>query len=266
MITGLVALFAIGPEVWGSMGSGRLYEAADGDSATAISAYEALLGDLTLDDPRRAELHYWLGRARFNEGDLVGARADLAAAAAPPLRHAGAREWLARMDLSTKAIGALPYREDFESGPGRFVRGWPLGEAEDLGRSRLPDGEAGSALLWHFEVTDGAEDFIALAFSPLPRGPTRIALRLRAGSFELRLRPVLEEANGRRWVGPLLGVPVDRWVDYELALTDFTAGGAPAERSAPPNAVRLLRLEDATNSLLPMRGDNELFVDDLVIR
>jgi hypothetical protein len=30
--------------------------------------------------------------------------------------------------------------------------------------------------------------------------------------------------------------------------------------------VRLLRLEDATNSLLPMRGDNELFVDDLVIR
>ena len=80
----LSALLALAPaahaqdlRLWQSVHEGMLKEASEGDLQSAISWYEGLAESVEPGEPSAGELYYWLGRARYIQGEAEGARRAL---------------------------------------------------------------------------------------------------------------------------------------------------------------------------------------------
>ena len=267
MLCGLLGVAqAATPEVWAGLHDGRLVASIDRDAGAAVAIYESLLRDLGDDDSLRAELLYWLGRARFNAGDVGGARAALEAASRDAQVHDRARTFLGWVEVRTGAISTLPYREDFDVGTGAWVRGWPGGDVDDLD-AVLGDSGDDRMLVWKLEVREGEDDRIILPMTSLNRRPTGLRFLARAKVFPLHLRVQLEDAKGQVYSTAPIKVPAQEWAQVELSTEDFALSFAPQRRAQRlPKDLQGMIFRDVSAFHGEWRGENSLMLDDVELR
>ena len=255
------------PEAWASMQTGRAMLAVDRDPMAAASVYEALLDNLADDDPLRGEVLYWLGRARFDAADPVRARTALLRAAAHPQARERARAYLGWMALEERQIKSLPYVETFAAGTGALVRGWGRGAEDDLGAAS-GRGRSDTTAAWRVGVSDGEQDFLAVAIAPDAGRLEHLHIRLRAEGFEAVMTIVVVDADDRRWVSAeTTRIPTKDWTDLRID-TGTLVGEGPGggAQQLNPSRVRRVELVDVTAFHSRMRGEHWVFIDELSLR
>jgi hypothetical protein len=94
-----------------------------------------------------------------------------------------------------------------------------------------------------------------------------VSMDLRTESLPAKVRVVLEDEEGRRWLSPVKTVGSGQWVNLELSLSMFSDETNPASPAAPSGeSLAFLVLLDQTAVLTAQEGDNAIFVDNLVVR
>lgn len=109
---------------WQGMQEGMLLESADGNLQGAVSWYEGLIEGAALRDPALGEMHYWLGRAMYVQGEAEGARKALKIAAEDPVHADRARVLRAQIDGLDLQVRALPVSHTFDTGTSHWVHSW----------------------------------------------------------------------------------------------------------------------------------------------
>lgn len=248
-----------GPEVWNAMYDARLLESVDRDPGAAQDSYETLLQHLAVDDELRGQLLVDLARARFDLGEVEGARAALVEAAADPRVGARARAWLVQLAAWEQRVQDVPVVLGFEDGAAPFVLGWSAAaEASLVGG---PEG-----LAWTTIVRDGRDDYVLAAIEP-PGPLVEVRLRLRADTFPMHLRVLLEDASGARWTAPVAELPVDVPQELALVVADLLPAGMLTGTDRPdPERIRVIMLQDVTAFHSGDRGAARVVVEELSIR
>ncbi len=251
-------------EEWSSTYDARLSQALGANPSEAIAVYEALVAQIPASHDQRGEVLYWLGRARWSAGDLAGAKRSLESARGYFSSRARARGLLGRMDLKERAIHDLPFKQDFRLSTDPWVRGWDRGQASDLS---VIDGETGRMARWKTEVVPGVEDFLSMQFDTDGAKVRTVSMDLRTESLPAKVRVVLEDEEGRRWLSPVKTVGSGQWVNLQLSLSMFSDETNPGSSAAPSGeSLAFLVLLDQTAVLTAQEGDNAIFVDNLVVR
>ncbi|MES2641580.1 MAG: hypothetical protein V4850_18965 [Myxococcota bacterium] len=251
---------------WETLYDARLVEAADGTPEVAALYYEEVVSDLTADDPLYGTAWYWLGRARYGLGDTGAAVTALRTAMRDESVRPRAGALLARIELKSRAITALPVTFGFESGIGAFVRAWDQAEKGAMEARNI---QGRPVLAWGTTVLTGEPDHIAAALE-VDRAVTRISFQVRAHAFPAELRVTFSDGAGGRYSAPVLQVPTGEWLDVVMPASAFRstdgARGGAGSALRPDDRVRLLEIEDLTGLLSPDRGGNVIYVDSFEIR
>lgn len=249
---------------WQGMHEGLLKEAAEGDAAAAQEWYRGLLASLPADDPSAGELHYWLGRASYLEGDIEAARRELKLAGEDPTAAPHAKALLGQIDAQELRIRRLPVTHDFRLGTAHWLHSWQHGDKGTIEALPLPPtGEP--AMAWTTTVTDREDDQIVCYFDNPTPAPTSIRMSLRSESFPAYVLPSLHDDRGRRYApDEPIAIPTDRWVPVELTVADFL----PREGNQPlqPQDLEAFVLQDVTAFFSSDRGANIVYVDEVHIR
>lgn len=259
---------------WKSLYEARFLRLADGSPENAATLYRATLQDRTPQDPLYASTAYWLGRAQLELGDLLEARATLAAAAADPPASAtsgaalygadvatrdAARALLEEIALRTGEVRSLPARWDFESGSFPAVRGWAGLDSGDL---RVVDEGAGRALSWSTVHAAGVIDRLTVRFGEETPPPRTFSFRVHAREGDVAVRVVGIDEWGLGWTSGLVPVPLDGWADVRVDLAELDA---PA---LAPGPAALGRVIDLRIEVLPTgpdaRGRATVLIDDVL--
>ncbi len=258
--------WAEGPEVWASHYDARLSQAMDRDPTAAISIYETLLAGMSEADPMRGQMLYWLGRARWSAGDAAGAMETLTTAGTYASSSDLSQAMLGRLVALDTAVKRLPYAQNFQKGVAPLVRGWGRGKQADL---RVTDSthSGGSVAAWKVLVHDGENDFLTFAIDTQDQSVQRIRMSMRARSFPLHLRFLVEDRAGERWTAPIQVVQTDAWTEVDLTINRLVPAMAPAagERLLSTD-LRWVVLRDVTAVHAEDRGENELLIDNLMLR
>ncbi len=252
------------PEEWSSTYDARLSQALGADPSEAIAVYEALVAQIPATHDQRGEVLYWLGRARWSAGDLSGAKRSLESARGYQASRMRARSLLGRMDLKDRAVQALPFQQDFRLSTDPWVRGWERGQDSDLS---VVDGDDGRVLQWKTVVVPGSEDFIGMQLDTDGDRISVVSMDLRTESLPAKVRVVLKDEAGRRWLSPLKTVGSGQWVTLDMPMKSFT-GELDSASPGKPNGARLvsLLLLDQTAVHTAQEGKNAILVDNLIIR
>jgi hypothetical protein len=253
------------PDTWARIQAARVRQSAAADPAGAAVIYQSVLAGLPEDDPLRAEVLYWLGRAWFEAGDRIKAREALLQAALFPRSRTEARAWLGWMDLEERRVGRLPYEETFEAGFGAWVRGWGRGAEDDLTlANRGVDGRP--ALAWRVQVADGEDDFLAMGLAPGAGTFESVRFSARADAFEAWLLVVVVDHGGRRWLAPGPSrIQTGEWREITVALDSLNLSEAPTGMRLDPATVRRVELVDVTAFNSRNRGDHWVFFDTITL-
>lgn len=250
---------AAGPEVWAALQDARLAEAADRDAGAAIAIYETVLHHLPAEDPLRGELLLQLAQARFDEGDLPGARAALVEASADPQVGSRARAWRVQVDAWERRVQRLPLEESFPTGSGPLVLGWSA--AAD---ASLQGGAQG--LIWTTVVREGRDDYV-LAVVDEQAGPVRaLALRLRALDMACHLRLIVEDDAGRRYTAPIVPLGPGQSLELDLPVGDLLPVQATGPQVLEAGRVRVVMLQDVTAFHSSERGRARVQIESLALR
>ncbi len=253
------AATAAGPEVWGAMHDARLSESADRDAAAALAIFETLIDHLSEDDPLRGEMLVDLARARFDEGDLEGARRALVLATGDPRVSLRARSWRVQLEAWDRRVRSLPTNPDFSTTTGPWVLGWSA--AAEAGLSPSPGG-----LAWRTFVRDGRDDYL-LAAIDVDKPLTEVVMDVRADAFPAHLRLIVEDRSGQRWTAPVATVPPGTSLGLAFAVRDLLPAGLTAsDRRIDPNSVAVVMLQDVTAFHSGDRGANVVTLETLQLR
>jgi hypothetical protein len=259
----LASLAAVGgsPEEWSSTYDARLSQALGAEPSEAIAVYETLVAQIPAEQEQRGEVLYWLGRARWSAGDLLGAKRSLESARSYRSSRARARSLLGRISVGEQAIRRLPYTQDHRLTPDPWVRGWERGQDADL---VVEDGPDGRALMWSTKLEDGKTDFLVFGFDTDGVRVSSIEVSIRSEAAPAKIRVVLEDDQGRLWVSPRKTVRMARWTALNLPIGDFIS----EETRGQPDGRRLksITLQDLTALHTNARGDNIMWLDDLRVR
>ncbi|MCP4807251.1 MAG: tetratricopeptide repeat protein [Proteobacteria bacterium] len=248
---------------WQGLYEGMLIESAEGDLDGAIGWYEGLITGIPDDDPSLGELNFWLGRARYAEGDAEGARKALRIAMDAPDVEDRARALLAQIDSEELRVRRLPMTYKFSSGTGHWLHSWKHGDKGYLA-SEVPPSSEDPALAWHTNVVDRETDAIGLWFDDRAPRPDAIEMDLRSGDFAATLRLIVEDDAGQRWEYAEIRTSTSAWVRVEAPLSEFIP--LDAGSGSHPRSVRALSLWDVTAYTRPDRGENVIYMDNLQIR
>ena len=252
------------PEEWSSAYDARLSQALGADPSEAIAVYEALVAQIPATHEQRGEVLYWLGRARWSAGDHAGAKRSLESARGYRSSRRRARSVLGRMDLQEKAVQKLPFEQDFRLSTDPWVRGWDRGQDSDLS---VVDGDKGRVARWKTEVVPGVEDFLSLQLDTDGAKLSMVSMDLRTESLPAKVRVVLEDRAGRRWLSPVKTVGANQWVNLQLSLSMFSGESASVSPGAPNGTdLASLVLLDQTAVHTAQEGNNAIFVDNLILR
>jgi hypothetical protein len=245
-----------------------LMEAAEGDLQHAVSWYEGLSEGMAEDDPIRPELHYWLGRGRYIQGESEGARKALRIAATEDKLRARTAALLGQMDALDLQVRSLPIEHTFDTGTSHWLHDWRFGERGTIGIG-IPDSGEDSAMIWSTSVADKDQDQISIGFSEQV-SPTHFEMSLRAGAFPAWVVLLVKDAQGFGYYSEdYVELDTRDWVVVQLDNRAFL----PTEPSAVagvgseyPHQVKTLILRDVTEFYSSDRGTNTIYVDDVRIR
>lgn len=251
---------------WDTLHEGLLL-AASGDLPGAVGSYERLKRNLPAEEPLRAEALYWLGHARWMQGDVEGAGAELRECARVPSVHrAQCLQLLNEIELEASSIVTVPMRWTFDA-PHGFVHPLAYSDKGSLRIAAAPGSDA--ALQWLTFVDSRKDDLVVVGFRDPTPAPSGIRFSARSTAFPARLRLWIYDALGRRYtvVGqPAISVPSDRWVQVVLEL-DQLESDDPASGPLQPGLIERLVVQDvsAFGPSLGASGENALYIDDFEV-
>jgi len=253
---------------WQGVYEGMLMEAAEGDLQRAVSWYEGLGEGMAAEDPIRPELHYWLGRARYIQGESDGARKARRIASGDDQLRPRAAALMGQMDALELQVRALPIEHTFDTGTSHWLHDWRFGERGTIGIG-IPDSGEDSAMIWSTTVADEAQDQIQIGFGDAI-SPQQFELSLRAGAFPAWVVLLVEDTQGFGYYYPEpVEINTRDWVVFETDNQAFlptdTSAVAGVGR-AWPQQVRALILRDVTEFYSSDRGTNTIYVDDVRIQ
>lgn len=252
---------------WQGVQEGMLTEAADGDLQRAISWYEGLVEGMAPDDPSAGELYYWLGRARYIQGEVDGARKALKASIERSPEHAEhARALLAQIDALELQVRELPVTHRFDTGTSHWLHSW-----QHQGRGAIgidePEAEDDPAMAWATAVARYEDDRIQVGFAK-DVTPRSFKLSLRSRNFPAYVLLGAEDERGYYYrLASFVEVGTDGWVTLEARPEDFQPVATNSGAGDPwPRAVRTLFVFDVTGRYSEDRGPNTIYIDDVEIR
>ncbi len=248
---------------WQGMHEGLLKEAAEGDAAGAQDWYAGLLAGLPPSDTSTGELHYWLGRAAYLEGDVETARRELRRAQDDPTAAPLAAALLGQIDAQELRIRRLPVSHDFRLGTAHWLHSWQHGDKGSIEARPLPP-EGEPAMAWSTTVEDREDDQIVVYFDRPQPAPAVVRMSLRSEAFPAYVLPSLYDDRGRRYAPEApVAVPTDRWVPVEFRVTDFPS--TEGQQGLDPEDLEALVLRDVTAFYSSDRGPNVVYVDEVHI-
>jgi len=268
VLTGLLTQPALAQDIraWQGMQEGMLIEAADGNLQGAVSWYEGLVDGAAQDDPAVSEIYYWLGRARYVQGEAEGARKALKLAEEDPDNADRARALRAQIDGLDLQVRSLPVTHTFDTGTSHWVHSWQYQGrgAIDIGR---PTPEDDPAMAWATAVAELQDDRIQMSFAP-GETPRTFTLQLRSRVFPAWVLLGAEDDRGNYYrMSTAVEVSTDGWVTVTARPKDFQPEDAGWGAGDPwPQTVRTLYLFDVTARLSSDRGPNTIYVDDVTVR
>jgi hypothetical protein len=259
MILGVLASIALGAETdaWVQLQDALLLEQAYGDTEGAVAVFEGLARGLSLEDPVRSMALYWLGDARYRQGDAEGARTALRdAVRTPGPGRARSLDLLTDIEIDESRVRTVPTRWNFENGRHGFVHPAALAE---VGSLRIDATPGDSALLWTARRADSAQpDVLYVGFGASAPRPRLVRFRVRPGAQLPVFTTELIDENGSVYlVSPESGEMLSpgRWTTVEIRL-DALLDARALDRL-------LLRIAPAASA---NAGTNyELWVDDFSV-
>jgi hypothetical protein len=251
---------------WEMLYDSLLLEAAHHDVDQALVTYGQLVKNLGADDPVRSEALYWLGRARYEQGEVDGAREALRECVRTGVVKGRCLELLGQIELEQSSIVSVPVRWTFDDTTHGFVHPWRYAEKGSIRIHREGDRDD-PMLAWRTQVDVRGDDQLVVGFrdpDPAPQG-TRFVVRSRDLDAALRLQ--VFDIHGRKYVAghrAVIRVPRDKQVLVDLRFRDLE-GDDPEQVPFSPSDIDRLVLQDVTAFYGGGGGENELYIDDFEV-
>lgn len=240
-----------------------LVEAADHAVVQATRNYEVLVKNLGADDPVRSEALYWLGRARYEQGEVGGARDALRECVRTGGMRSSCLELLGRIELEQGAIREIPAEWTFDRTTHGFLHPWRYA---DKGAIRLAPGQQGDpGLAWRTTVDARGDDQLWVGFDSPDPAPRGVRFLLWSDRIESWIRLHASDIHGRRYSTPQsFRVPAGEMIVVDVHMDELEPED-PATPPLDPAELYRLTLQDVTAYHGAARGDNELFLDDFQV-
>jgi len=243
-----------------------LLEAVYHDVDGALVIYGNLVKNLGADDPVRSEALYWMGRARYEQGEVDGAREALRECVRIGVEKGRCLELLGRIELEQTSITSVPVRWTFDDTTHGFVHPWRYA---DKGAIRIHrEGERDNPMLaWHTRVDVRGDDQLVVGFrdpQPAPRG---IRFQVRSSDLEAALRLQVFDIYGHKYTPARRGVIRVRRGQLVLVDLQFRdlEGDDPAQVPLAPQDIDRLVIQDVTAYYGGGTGENEIYIDDFEV-
>jgi len=259
--------FAQDPSDWERLHDMMLLEAADHAVDEAADGYDDLARALGPDDPARSEALYWLGRLRYEQGDVDGARTVLRECVRTGLDKARCLELLGRIELDQSSITTVPVRWTFDDTTHGVVHPWRYADKGSIRIHR--EGELDDPMLaWSTVVDARKDDQLVVGFASPSPTPEGVRFLLRSRDLEAYVRVQVYDTQGRRYEAAppkaVLHVPRGEMIIVDLSFDQLTSDD-PAPTPFDPDAIDRLVIQDVTAFYGATTGPNELSIDDFQV-
>jgi len=266
LLLGTAAQAQDNPASWEILHDSLLLEAAYHDVDGALVIYGQLVKNLGADDPVRSEALYWLGRARYEQGEVDGAREALRECVRIGIGKARCLELLGRIELEQSGIVSVPVRWTFDDTTHGFVHPWRYAAKGAIRIHREGDRD-NPMLAWHTQVDVRGDDQLVVGFRdpvPPPRG---LRFLVRSSELDAALRLQVFDIHGRKYVAAhraVIRVPRGQQILVDMRFRDLEGDDPEQVRFAPKDIDHVV-LQDVTAYYGGGSGENELYIDDFEV-
>jgi hypothetical protein len=240
-------------ESWALVQEALLNDALRGDLDAAVAGYEQVVEHLLpasggrqppVSDPSLASALFWLGQARWAQGDVGGARLALDQCIRSGLDKDRCLDLRSHIDLEVDSVRKVPVTWTFDDEHHGFFHPRALW---NRGTIRTVGDQGGSFLQWTTTLDGDTHDELVVGFRDPSPAPSTVRLVARSEALDGALQIVLEDTDGHSYVHEArpIRLPRGETVDIRLSLDSFRA----LVPGSPPLDVRRLhrlRVRDAT--------------------
>jgi hypothetical protein len=249
---------------------GLYLESGMGDYAGAAAVYSSVADRDDVPEHLRSEALLRLGLARERLGDVAAAEADYARLLSelPTSRWAeDARSRVQSIEEDRKRVRTLPVAYDFTADTGGLFHSRTRSHKGSLEHEVLDD-EAGrhEVAAWRTYVAAREDDLTQVGFDEGVHVRGRLELTLRAVAFPAHLVFFLVDADGRRFGTATQVVrPEDGWRRLRFAPGDFRDRASGTEEAYHAEGITNLWIQDVTGYSSTDRGENVIWIDELIL-
>ncbi len=251
---------------WSELHGALLSESADGEIGQAAAEYQRIVRNAAAGDPLRTEALYWLGRARYSEGDVKGARDALREGVRTGVNRGRCLDLLDQIELDQNGIRKTPLEWNFDDPSHAFLHPWFYRDKGSIRITTAP--RSGPALAWETDVDKRTDDQLWLSFrepTPTARGVRFIAW---SDSFEAHLRILALDDGGRQYRVPgnktAMRVATGKPLQIDVRLDQMVSDDAEAMPLQPQHLARII-IQDATTFYSRATGPNRIVIDDFEV-
>lgn len=252
---------------WEHLYDTLLLQAGDHDIDGALAGYGDLVRNLGADDPVRSAALYWLGRTRYEQGDVDGARTSLRECVRIGIEKARCLELLGHIELEQSAIRHVPVHWTFDDTTHGFVHPWRYADKGSIRIHR--EGDLDDPMLaWRTSVDVRTDDELVVGFDNPKPPPSGVKFLLRSRDMNAYIRLRVYDIYGRQYgAAPphtVVRVPKGQMIVVELPFDEVVGDDPDAVPFDARNIDRLV-VQDVTAYHGDRTGENELTIDDFQV-
>ncbi len=250
-------------EAWRQLHDALLDEALDGDLTASSAEYERMVRNAGAGDPLRGAALYWLGRARWQGGDVAGAREALREGVRAGSARNACLELLDQIELDQSAVRTTPVRWSFDDSAHGLVHPWWY---RDNGSIRVAnEAQSGPALAWTTRLDARRDDQLHLAVDRAKPVPERVRFIVWSEAEEVAIRLIFVNEDGQRYAPRAEAALIRVQAGAPLLVDQPLAMLTPLDPDSPPFApagLSRIILQDVTAFYTQGSGERTILIDD----